>query len=117
MPRESRAQLIEQRVLRFNRLDAAAVALDGQREAGALGHAIDQHRAGSAHAVLAAHMGAGGAQLMTQVVTQQGPCTGLSTAAVAVVLNDHREGGVSREQFRPRLLVMVRAAVHAISKA
>jgi hypothetical protein len=52
----------------FDRIDPAAVGLHRQAQAGARGHAVEPHRAGAAHAVLAPDMGAGFAQLVAQEV-------------------------------------------------
>jgi hypothetical protein len=53
-------------------LHLGALGLHGQHGAGLDGLAIDQHRAGSALAGIAAHMGARQAQLFTQRLHQQG---------------------------------------------
>ena len=55
----------------FHGAHVAAFGLHGERQAGALRHAVDQHGAGAAHAVLAADMGAGGAERMAQEVGEQ----------------------------------------------
>src|SRR5690606_29115109 len=55
----------------LDRLDVTALDLDRQHEARAHRLAVDEHRAGAANAVLAADMGAGGADLVTQEVRQQ----------------------------------------------
>ena len=52
----------------FDGVDAAGVDLQRQRQAGAAGHAVDLHGAGTAHAVLAAHVCAGRAQAFAQEV-------------------------------------------------
>ena len=52
-------------------LDLRAVALHRKRQAAAHDHAVDAHRAGAAHAVLAADMAAGKAQRLAQEVDQR----------------------------------------------
>src|SRR5262249_13801543 len=51
-------------------LDTRAIALHREHEAAAHDHAIDAHRAGAAHAVLAADMAAGEAQVLAQEIDQ-----------------------------------------------
>src|SRR5215475_7560310 len=53
-------------------LDARAGALHRQREAAARDDAIDQHRTGTAHAVLAADVAASQAELLAQEIDQGG---------------------------------------------
>ena len=55
----------------FDRLDAAAVGLHREHQAGARAVAVDQHGAGAADAMLAADMGAGQAQRVTQEIGKQ----------------------------------------------
>ena len=43
-----------------------AVAIDGEGQTRALGLAVDQHRAGAAHTLLAAEMGSGEMQVAAQ---------------------------------------------------
>ena len=52
--------------------DLYAVGLHGEHQAGAHGHAVDQHGAGAAHAVLAAGMGAGEPEPVAQAIEQAG---------------------------------------------
>src|SRR4029077_4974242 len=52
-------------------LHTGAVALHRQHQAAAHHHAIDPHRAGPAHAVFAADMAAGEAELLAQEVDQR----------------------------------------------
>ena len=55
----------------LDRLDAAAVGLHREHQAGAHAVAVDQHRAGAAHAVLAADMGAGQPERVAQEIGEQ----------------------------------------------
>ena len=55
----------------FDGGDAAAVGLRREHQARADGGAIDDHRAGAAHAMLAADMRAGEQEIVTQKVAQQ----------------------------------------------
>src|ERR1700686_89575 len=57
----------------FDRLDAAAVGLPREHQASTRAVAIDQHGAGAADAVLAADMGAGQAQRVTQEICEEKP--------------------------------------------
>ena len=52
-------------------VDARAVALHRQHQAAAHDHAVDAHRAGAAHAVLAADMAAGEREVLAQEVDQR----------------------------------------------
>ena len=67
----------------FHSLDLAALGLHRQRQTGAHRLAIDAHGAGTAHSMLAADVGTGGAQLMPDKVRQQharlGPAADLTT--------------------------------------
>src|SRR5262249_18176696 len=54
----------------LDRLDPAAVALNGERQTAAHDRAVEQHRAGAAHAVLAADVAAGQPQILAQEVDQ-----------------------------------------------
>jgi hypothetical protein len=54
----------------FNGLDAAAIGLHGEHEAGAHGGAIHQHGASAADAMFAADMRAGERQLLAQEIRQ-----------------------------------------------
>src|SRR5450759_5791436 len=47
------------------------LGLDCEHQAGTYGHAVEQHRAAPAHAVLATDMSAGQAQVMAEVVRKQ----------------------------------------------
>ena len=53
--------------------DLASVGRDREHQAGAHRPAVDQHRAGAAHAVLAADVGAGEAEVVAQRVGEQPP--------------------------------------------
>src|SRR6266545_284667 len=55
----------------LDRADLVAVGLDRQHEAGADRLAVDEHCAGAAHAVLAADVGAGEIQVLTQEVRER----------------------------------------------
>ncbi len=68
----------------FDRLELAAIDLRGEREAGPRQHAVDDNSAGAADAVLAADMGAGRAQLVTQEIGQQHARLGLALDRLAV---------------------------------
>ncbi len=54
----------------LDRDDAIAVAGDGQRQAGIHPHAVHQHGAGAALAVVAALLGAGQAEMVAQRIEQ-----------------------------------------------
>ena len=54
----------------FNGLDAAAIGLHGEHEAGARRGAIHQHGAGAADAMFAAKMRAGERQILAQEIRQ-----------------------------------------------
>src|SRR6516164_11533427 len=56
---------------RFHGLDRAAFGLDRKRQTRAGGDAVDQHGASAADAVLAADMGAGRAQRMTEKIAKE----------------------------------------------
>ncbi len=55
----------------FDGLDARAVALHGEREAAAHRDAVEPHRAGAAHALLASDMAAGEAELLAQEIDER----------------------------------------------
>ena len=57
----------------FDRLDAAAIGLHREHQASARAVAVDQHGAGAADAVLAADMGAGEPERVTQEIGEQQP--------------------------------------------
>ena len=65
------AEAVRRRRKAFDGPHLAAVDLHGEREAGARRLAVDVDGAGAAHAVLAADMGAGRSDLMTQEIGQQ----------------------------------------------
>src|SRR5580692_12292377 len=69
---------------RFHGAHLAAFGLHREREAGARGDAVDQHRAGAADAVLAADMGAGSAEPLAEEIAQQHPRLGLGREPAAV---------------------------------
>ena len=56
---------------RLDGLDAAALGLRGEEQAGAHGATVELHGAGAAHAVLAAHVRAAQAERVAQEVGQQ----------------------------------------------
>ena len=60
-----------QRREQFNGTHVAALGLNGERQARAYGSAIDQDRAASANAMLAADVGAGRTERMAEKVTEQ----------------------------------------------
>ncbi len=62
---------------RFHGAHLAAFGLDRKRQARARGDAVDQHRAGAADAVLAADMGAGGAERVAEEIAEQHARLGL----------------------------------------
>jgi hypothetical protein len=57
----------------LDRLDAGAIGLHGQHQAGAHGMSVHQHGAGAADAVFTAQMRAGQAQYMAQEIRQRLP--------------------------------------------
>jgi hypothetical protein len=71
---------------RFNRGDGTAFGLHRERQAGAHRNPVEQHRAGAAHAMLAADMGAGRPDDMAQKVGEQHPRLGFARGAAAVEL-------------------------------
>ena len=66
-----RVELAGPRRQPLDRRQLAAVGLHGEHQAGAHRLAVEQDRAGAAHAVLAADVGAGQAQLVAQEVGEQ----------------------------------------------
>ena len=74
----------------FDRADLGTVGLDGEHQAGAHGLAVDHHRTGAAHAVLAADMGAGQAQTVAQEIGQQG--AGFCAAGVGAAVDGKGNG-------------------------
>ena len=65
--------------------DPAPVGLHREHEAGAHRHAVQEDGAGPAHAVLAAHVGAGQPQLVAQEVAQEE--AGFDGAGVGLVVD------------------------------
>ena len=63
----------------FDRLDAAALALDRQHQAGEHRLAVDEHRARAALAELAAVLGAGEVEILAEHL-EQGLVRGATTA-------------------------------------
>src|SRR4029078_11985254 len=55
----------------FDRLDAAAVRLDGEKEARAHGGAVQPHRASAAHAVLGTDVRAGERERVSDEIREQ----------------------------------------------
>ena len=55
----------------FDGFDRGAVALHGEHQTAAHDVAVDQHRAGAAHALLAADMAAGEAEIVAQEIDQR----------------------------------------------
>jgi hypothetical protein len=53
--------------------DLRAVAIDGEGQTRALRLAVDQHRAGAAHALLTAEMGPGEMQVAAQEISEMQP--------------------------------------------
>ena len=70
----------------------AAFGLHRQHQAGAHRGAVDDDRAGAAHAVLAADMGAGEPQLMAQAIGQGQPRLDLDLDLLAVDFEAHWHG-------------------------
>ena len=68
----------------FHGGDAFAVRLHREHQTGAYRLALDQHRAGAADPMLAAHMGAGDVQTIAQEIEQCGARLGLGEAFTAV---------------------------------
>ena len=69
---------------RFHGFHLAAFGLHRERQAGARGDAVDQHGAGAADAVLAADMGAGGAEPLAKEIGEQRARLGLGGKLAAV---------------------------------
>src|SRR5437764_2671128 len=84
---------------RFHRRDPPSFRLHRKREAGTGGDAVDEHRAAAAHAVLAAHVGAGRTEHVAQKIAQQHARLHLAPYLAAV----------ERER-QPRALPFVHAA-------
>ena len=70
----------------FDGADVGAVGLHRERQAGAGRHAVNFDRAGAAHAVLAADMGAGHRQIVTQEIGQQHARLGIGLYRAAIEL-------------------------------
>src|SRR3954451_357314 len=68
----------------LDRADASAVGLHGEREAGARRYAIDLDGAGTAHAMLAADMGAGETETVAQEIGEQHAWFGVGLMRAAV---------------------------------
>src|SRR5438445_531996 len=66
------------------------VSRDGEEQAGARAVAVDQHRAGAAHAVLAADMGARESERVAQEIAEQQ--ARLDRALVGRAVHRHGEG-------------------------
>jgi hypothetical protein len=65
-----RMQLISSRKA-FDSGDRMAIGLHREDQTGAYRAAVEQHRAGTAHAVLTPDVGAGEAELLSQEIAQQ----------------------------------------------
>src|SRR5207237_10637015 len=84
----------------------AAVHLRGEEQARPDGGAADDHRAGPAHAVLAAEVGAGQLEIVAQEVGQR--LAHLDGPLVGPAVDDHADGALlhgaarARETARPR---------------
>src|ERR1700674_2361179 len=85
--------------------DRLAVDLHGEHQAGAHRRAVDQHRAGAAHAVLAADMGAGLPAIVADRIGQRAPR--LDRDRMPLVVDD--EGDVL-PGARRRVFVAARSA-------
>jgi len=77
-------QAVDVLVQALDGIDLAAFGLYGQRHTGAAGHAVDVHGAGAADAVLAADVGAGRAQFVSEEVRQQGARFAGAAALLAI---------------------------------
>ena len=86
----------------FDGHDLGALGLHREHQAGAHGCAVDENRAGAAHAVLAAHMGAGQPQMMAQAIRQREPRLDVDLDLSTVDAKFHRHGRVTAEVVRPR---------------
>lgn len=80
----------------LDRLDVGTGALDPEQQAGPDRHPVDQHRAGTAHAVLAAEMGTGEAALVPQRVSERAPGLDVQVVGAAV------DGQVDLHSVTPR---------------
>ena len=86
----------------FDGYDLGALGLHGEHEAGAHRRAIDDNRAGAAHAVLAADMGASEPQMMAQAIGQCQPGLDLDFDLSTIDAKPHRHGRVTAEVERLR---------------
>ena len=73
-------------------LDVAALGLDGEHQAAADRGPVDDDGAGAAHALLAAHVRAGEAQLLAQELRQRHARLGQAHLAPAVDAEAHGHG-------------------------
>src|SRR5438094_9257532 len=74
----------------LDRRDVVSIHLDGEHQAGAHRLAVQQHRTGAAHAVLASNVGAGETQLVAQEVGEEQPRLHRALVAHAVDRDDQR---------------------------
>jgi hypothetical protein len=81
-----RMEGVSARCQTLDRGDFPAVGLDGEEQTGSHRLAVEQYRAGATDAVLAAHVGAGEAQLVAKEVAQQEPwfCQAIVLGAVDI---------------------------------
>jgi hypothetical protein len=75
----------------FNGYDFRAVHLRREHQACAHGVAIDQDRAGATHAMLASHMRARQAQVMTQAIGKREPGLNLDRDLLAIYFETERD--------------------------
>ncbi len=76
----------------FDGNDLGALGLNRQHEAGTHGRAIDNDRAGAAHAVLAADMGSGEPQMVAQAIRERQPRLNLHFDLSTVDTKSHCHG-------------------------
>src|SRR3954470_20108430 len=88
----------------FHRGQGAAAGLDGEHETGADRLAVEQHRAGAAYAVLAAHVRARQAAAVPQRVREQGTRLHVELVRLAVhgELRDHAATASARRTASTR---------------
>jgi hypothetical protein len=69
---------------RLDGVEPPTLGLYREHQAAAAGTTVDAHRAGTAHAMLTAHVRAGGPQLVAQEVTQLGAGLGVAAALATI---------------------------------
>ena len=96
--------------------DVATFGLDGEGEAGARRQAVDDDRAGAAHAVLAAHMGAGHAGEVAQRIGEQHARLDLERGGAAVQGEAHPVPGVGLQVRHDASSITLRPSLRTRSR-